>query len=130
VGLGANVELVATGNDLTNDTGESYTPVSGVPTGNSVLFGNKGIDNTPGPTYASAGTVTITLASRRIHLTGTTTVNTITPAWNGQELCIVSDDGVVNFGTAGNIGAAAATSGIGGMVCGYYDNFYSKWRLK
>jgi hypothetical protein len=129
IGLGANVQLFATGNDLTYYGTESWTAIAGIPTNRSVVANNSTVDNGSGPTYASASTVTLDQVTPRIHLSGTTTVNTITPAWNGQTLCIISDNGVVNFGTSGNIKAAVATSGAGGMVCGYYDPTNSKWYL-
>ena len=130
IGLNLNVTLIATGNDLSYSGPESWTMISGVPVGNSVIANNRGnLDDASGPTYASGSTVTLNLVAPRIHLTGTTTVNTITPAWNGQTLCIISDNGVVNFGTSGNISAATATSGVAGMVCGHYDGFFSKWYL-
>lgn len=128
LGLGTNVQLIATGNDFTYGGAEFWSPISGVPARNSVVANNS-IDALPGATYASASTVTLNQTFPRIHLTGTAAVNTITPAWNGQSLCIISDSGVVNFGTTGNIAAPAATSGAWGMVCGVYDGNYSKWYL-
>jgi hypothetical protein len=129
IGLGSNVELFATGNDLSYTGPEGWTPISGVPAGNSVTSGNQGVDTGAGPTYASASTVTMLFATKRMHLTGTTTVDTITPAWNGQELCIVGDSGAIAFGTTGNIRATNGIAGAGAMVCGYYDSSVSKWYL-
>ena len=88
------------------------------------------VDTGSGPTYASGSTVTLNMIAPRIHLTGTTTVNTIMPAWNGQQLCIISDSGALKFGTRGNIAAAVSTSGAGGVVCGWYDGSFLKWRFR
>jgi len=129
IGLGANVTLFATGNDLTYTGPEFWAPVSGIPAGNSVTAGNKGVDTNSGATYASAATVTLLFAEKYIHLTGTATVNTITPAWSGQELCVISDTGAVSFGTSGNIRATNFLSGQYAMVCGHYDGTYAKWYL-
>jgi hypothetical protein len=128
IGLNVNTQLIAIGNDLSYGGAESWSPFSGIPVGNSVIANNS-IDTTSGPTYASGTTVTLNQISPRIHLSGTTAVNTITPAWNGQPLCVISDSGAVSFGTSGNIAAAATTSGVAGMVCGYYDGNYHKWYL-
>jgi len=130
IGMNSNVQLMATGNDLSYDGAEPWTPIAGVPTRRSVIANNQGVDNSSGPTYPSASTVTLNLVSPRYHLTGTTAVNTITPAWNGQPICLISDSGAISFGTSGNIAAAVSTSGAYGSVCGYYDATYSKWFLK
>jgi hypothetical protein len=129
IGLGSNVTLIATGNDLSYTGGESWTPFSGLPVGDSIIGNNVGIDNTHGPTYSSGTTVAQTLMANKFHLTGTTTVQTITGGWNGQQVCVVSDDGAISFGTSGNIAAAVATSGAKGSVCGFYDGSTSKWYL-
>ncbi len=130
IGLGSNTVIVATGNDLSYTGPQPWSPFSGIPTGDSIVANNKGVDTGSGPTYASGSTVTLNVIAPRIHLTGTTTVNTIMPAWNGQQLCIISDSGALNFGTRGNIAAAVSTSGAGGVVCGWYDGSFLKWRFR
>jgi hypothetical protein len=129
IGLGSNTVVTITGNDLSYTGAETWDGLAGVPTGDSVIANNKGPSNGAGGTYASASTVTLVGVDQYIHLTGTTTVNTITPTWNGQPLCVISDSGAISFGTTGNIKAAVTTSGAGGMVCGHYDSSYSKWYL-
>lgn len=129
IALAANTQLIAMGNDLSYSGAEAWSPIAGgPPVGNSVVLGNT-TDEQGGSTYASASTVTMSVTASRVHLTGTTTVNTITPAWNGQQLCVVSDNGAISFGTSGNIAAAVTTSGVAGMVCGYYDSSFHKWYL-
>jgi hypothetical protein len=127
IGIGTNVTLIVSGNDISYTGGETWTPIAGFPIGDSIVVNNRPVDTASGPTYASASTITLNQVASRLHLTGTTTVNTISPVWNGQKLCIISDDGVINFGTTGNIKAAIATAGAGQMLCGHYDSVLTKW---
>lgn len=134
IGLGANVQLHATGNDLTYTGAENWSPISGVPVGNSVVANNAPNDSGAGPSYAAAATVTLNVTAPRIHLTaaGAATVQTIAGGWNGQQLCVIGENpaGAITFGTGGNIRFPITIPTGGGMICGYYDSTFSKWIFK
>ena len=102
IGLGSNTVIVATGNDLSYTGPQPWSPFSGIPTGDSIVANNKGVDT--GLADLCVGlTVTLNVIAPRIHLTGTTTVNTIMPAWNGQQLCIISDSAPLISGRVGTL---------------------------
>ncbi|HEY4799545.1 MAG TPA: hypothetical protein VII99_10755, partial [Bacteroidia bacterium] len=88
---------------------------------------------TIGTAIASAASISPT--NSVIHITGTTTVNTINPYGAGGQGCYLSGesckltlipDGAWALGTSGNI-AQAMQSVVGVPITLYYDNNTSKW---
>lgn len=104
---GSNADIIITGNDL---CGNHAAPISGFPTGNTVIANNSCID-THADTIASATTMSLTniIASQYI-VTGTTNTVTINTPWSGRTIKLYSRDGTVNYVTGGNICAAKAVA--------------------
>lgn len=102
--------LTITGNDVSANISSMAVQATGT---NLKIIDNLGFDNTYGGALASAGTLAIGTSqnNRALGLTGTTTINTITPAYEGLTLFFVkADAGALPFGTAGNIAAAYSIS--------------------
>lgn len=100
--------LTIIGNDVSaNIVGSGLTVFA---TGTNLsIRNNLGFDNSYGGAVASATTVALSgiQNNRALGLTGTTTIQTITPAYEGLTLSFVkADAGTLNFGTAGNIAGA------------------------
>jgi len=119
---GSNSNVVITGNDLGGNT----ALIAGSPIGESVVKGNGTLDSYA-PSIASASTITLNNAAPTYDITGSTSVSTISGAWNGREVRLISTSGPISFLTTGNI-CNALTSVINVQVEGWYGG--SCWHLK
>ncbi|KVN14444.1 hypothetical protein [Burkholderia sp. MSMB1588] len=118
---GNNAGGLVSGNDFSG----SGTPISGAPTGDSVVSSNLGIDTAPA-TVASAATIDVHTAPV-VMLTGNVKISAIRPTWNGRTLKLIPTKGTASFTTGGNL-CNAATAAQNVPVDAYFNG--SCWNLK
>ncbi|MDN7533792.1 MULTISPECIES: hypothetical protein [Burkholderia] len=118
---GNNASAVISGNDFSG----SKAPISGAPSGNSIVASNLGIDTSP-TTVESAATIDVRTASVAL-LTGQTTISNIQPMWNGRTLKLIPSHGPISFATGGNLCNSVATQ-TNVPVDAYFNG--ACWNLK
>lgn len=118
---GNNAGGLVSGNDFSG----SRTPISGSPTGDSIVSSNLGIDTKPAA-IASAATIDVHTAPV-VLLTGNAKIRAIEPTWNGRTLKLIPTKGTASFATGGNL-CNAATAAQNAPVDAYFNG--SCWNLK
>ena len=78
-----------------------------------------------GPAIASATTISVSNAMH--HITGTNTINTITPSPGFSGGIDLIADGAFSLGTAGNIAIAKGPFGVGESVRLVWDDIQQMW---
>lgn len=122
ISAGTGDNIVITGNDVTDTF--TVAPILFAATGtHNVIHSNLGVNTLPAPTVASASTLALsTIPYDVVAVTGTTTVNNITPGWEGRDITILkADAGTLSFSNSGNIVAPFSLDEGDVAICKYVN---------